>query len=390
MANPFAKMFGVAPDPLQLYGSIANNPLAAELLGQYGLAVPQPSQNIMLPDTGFFGNHPRLSRGIENALLAAANTEPSRTPGEAIANIARGLLNVQPTRDSIQMSRIMAPFAMAQQLQGLQHGAESLKLMQAQENYYNRYSLGLADSAGLPYHSVHVDKNGDMWGVSKATNRLEKIPGGTPGMFAAPGSNMGWGEELSKGRNGLLPDQSKLSPDELKQSMANYNKLWNDQITLAGGKAGATKAAENKVPLRPGELDDVQRDALNTYKRNMQMSYADFIDSNLGGDTSMAAFSKFKSDNKALYDRLISSTTQSSPASSRTSAGSPAAPPSSGNTQDNIVNAFFQELGNSQKARSMATNPQRFLAPGTAPARPSFYDLFGYRPPVNTASFPTR
>src|SRR5512146_1546478 len=75
-----------------------------QLLGSMGVSLPDHiRQNVFLPETGFFGNHPGLTRGIENAVLAAASMGPSATVGEGISNVARSMIAVPQMRQQYQM-----------------------------------------------------------------------------------------------------------------------------------------------------------------------------------------------------------------------------------------------------------------------------------------------
>jgi hypothetical protein len=77
-----------------------------------GLDDLQIKQNFMLPEPGtpgFFGQHPNLSRGIENAFLMAANTPSGATVGENISNIARAALGLRSIRDQHIAEQTMIP-----------------------------------------------------------------------------------------------------------------------------------------------------------------------------------------------------------------------------------------------------------------------------------------
>jgi hypothetical protein len=86
------------------------------LLAPLGMNLPEPKENFLLPEAGtdnFFGRHPMLSRGIENAMLAAASIRPSETLGEGISNVAQGLLSIPSLRAQHINNQLMAPMQQA-------------------------------------------------------------------------------------------------------------------------------------------------------------------------------------------------------------------------------------------------------------------------------------
>ena len=83
--------------------------MIAQAMGQSQAAMGR--RNLFLPESGYFGAHPRVSRGIENALLFAGGFQGGDTIGENIGGVARGLMGIEPQRQQIQMQRAMAPFA---------------------------------------------------------------------------------------------------------------------------------------------------------------------------------------------------------------------------------------------------------------------------------------
>jgi len=132
-------------DPSTMNVQMLNN-----LLGQYGQSLPEnPRQNAFLPDTGFFGNHPRLAGALEGAVFGGANTGPASTVGEGISNALRGMLSGNAERSRVINQQFTAPFAMAQQVQNLRRGlhedeatVQRARLEGAQADYYgNKESI---------------------------------------------------------------------------------------------------------------------------------------------------------------------------------------------------------------------------------------------------------
>lgn len=115
---------------------MSDSPQLGELLAQYGLHPAQQQPNVLLPNQGFFGDHPNLSRGIENAVIAAAHTPESTTPGGAISAVAQGVLGIPQYRNQVQQQRQIAPLAMAGAMQQLQKGQLDNDLLKAHAKYY--------------------------------------------------------------------------------------------------------------------------------------------------------------------------------------------------------------------------------------------------------------
>lgn len=115
---------------------MSGSPQLESLLAQYGLHPAQQQPNVLLPNQGFFGDHPNLSRGIENAVIAAAHTPESTTTGGGISAVAQGVLGIPQYRNQVQMQRQAAPLAMAGAMQNLQKGQLDNDLLKAHAKYY--------------------------------------------------------------------------------------------------------------------------------------------------------------------------------------------------------------------------------------------------------------
>ena len=129
MNDFFGKMFGGGYEPQM--SDVFRNRLNT-LLSPYGLNAPAMSDNVFLPETGFFGRHPLATRAIENALIGAATTEGGNTVGESISNIARSVLGIPRVRGQMQLGRLLAPLGIAQQLQGFEGTSADIAYKRAQ------------------------------------------------------------------------------------------------------------------------------------------------------------------------------------------------------------------------------------------------------------------
>lgn len=84
-----------------------------------GSPMQAPRQNFLLPEPGsdgFFGQHPRVAQGIENALLALANTHGGETIGDSLSSIAAGLFSVPQARRQYQAEQLQSQIGAAGQL----------------------------------------------------------------------------------------------------------------------------------------------------------------------------------------------------------------------------------------------------------------------------------
>jgi hypothetical protein len=149
--NSFATNFaqrlmglGLVPQAVEPVREQAN-----KYLDPYGLSMPTADQinpNVFFPNTGFFGNHPRVTNALEGALMGAAFTAPSNNAGEAIGNIARGLLQSRDYQQQNIVKQYMAPFAMAGQMATLQQAQDQHAVAQGSAEYYKKHGQYLEDS----------------------------------------------------------------------------------------------------------------------------------------------------------------------------------------------------------------------------------------------------
>lgn len=193
------------PNPLFVPPAATPQPLphdfrqaADSMLAPFGLQLPDPRQNIMLPEPGtdnFFGQHPNLSRGIENALLMGASVGPSETPGDAINQVARALLSLDPQRMAIQQQRQMQPFEMLAPMLNIQKAQADLANTAAQTDLYkqhgelyDRQAEALLAPAVPKFSNVRTLTDGRRVGINDQTGREEIVPmadGIDPKMFGS-------------------------------------------------------------------------------------------------------------------------------------------------------------------------------------------------------------
>ncbi|HXC62449.1 MAG TPA: hypothetical protein VNV63_07225, partial [Nitrospiria bacterium] len=136
------------------YSSFTYDPAARQAaqqyLGQFGLSpvAPQNVQhNAFLPNTGFFGNHPRLSGMLEGGLFGAAATRGSDTWGEGISNVAGGMLEAKMARQGMINQQFAKPFQAAHMLEGMRDMTQKRELqsMEIEHMRVENQKLGRPD-----------------------------------------------------------------------------------------------------------------------------------------------------------------------------------------------------------------------------------------------------
>lgn len=116
---------------------------AQKYLGQFGLSpleANQVKQNQLLPNTGFFGNHPQLSRALEGAAFAGMAAHGGNTPGESIQGALSGWLGGNRLRQGMYNQQFARPFEAAGMLEGMQDATQRRELQGAQIKRYESES----------------------------------------------------------------------------------------------------------------------------------------------------------------------------------------------------------------------------------------------------------
>lgn len=140
---------------------------AQQYLKQFGLsplAPEQVQQNAFLPNTGFFGRHPMLSRMLESGMLGAAATRGSDTTGEGISNVIGGALEGIQARKGMINRQYARPFEAARMLEGMQDMTQRRDLQEAEIQHLRAENQKL----GRPDHDFRgfpLTRNDAAYGV---------------------------------------------------------------------------------------------------------------------------------------------------------------------------------------------------------------------------------
>ncbi len=87
----------------------------------------------------WFGRHPRLGQGLDNALIALSNMdEPSPTIGGNISNVARGFLSIGQTRRGLRQQEMQDEMAPQLAALGIQKTQADIDLSRAHADYYRK------------------------------------------------------------------------------------------------------------------------------------------------------------------------------------------------------------------------------------------------------------
>ena len=106
-------MMGMANEPD--YSQFTYDPVMRQraiAAGVNPLEANQVHQNVFLPNTGFFGRHPNLSRALEGGMFAAASTPSSggiASAGENISNALEGMIGGERARQGLYRQQFARP-----------------------------------------------------------------------------------------------------------------------------------------------------------------------------------------------------------------------------------------------------------------------------------------
>lgn len=138
---------------------------ASKFLGQYGLSPLEPSQvnpNAFLPNTGFFGRHPKLAAGLEGATFGAAATKGADTWGEGISNVAGGMLEGRAARQGMINRQFARPFNEGRMLEGLEDLAQKRELQSMDIEHLRHVNQHLDDAVPRQYTSTGIPAMGQV------------------------------------------------------------------------------------------------------------------------------------------------------------------------------------------------------------------------------------
>jgi hypothetical protein len=166
--NPMlASMAGMSnePDYSQFTFDPQAHAAATQALSHYGLAPLEASdvkRNVLLPNSGFFGAHPRLSAALEGGMFGAVAAHGGETVGDSIQGALEGVIGGQQMKQGMYRQQFARPF-------------EAAGMMERLEDAQQRRELQSADIEHFRALNEHI-KNGDDYKAQQLmeTNRHQE------------------------------------------------------------------------------------------------------------------------------------------------------------------------------------------------------------------------
>lgn len=268
-------MLGMGGEPD--YSRFTYDPQAraqAQAAGVNPLAPEDVRTNAILPNSGFFGNHPRLSAMLEGGMFAGAATRSGDTIGENISNVLGGIMQGHMARQGMLNSQFSAPFQQANVLEGLQDRMamrqerdDTSQLRHTQMEYDNERLRQLKKNP--PAHEM-IPLNRDTagfleWDSAKGGYNKVENPYYDPKTNSTRTSNPWSGLESIRP---LAESMGYHDPETMtkKQWSAVDRAKEQRDIRIAGGKSGASEAARIDTP---GNLTPQQQSQMKPIDEQM-------------------------------------------------------------------------------------------------------------------------
>lgn len=284
---------GAGSSDVDLAQSIIDSPRMSEILGRYGLSEPQRLDDSIIPvaDDSMLGRHPMVRGMLENALLGFANTAPSRTPGEAVSNIARGVLSVPQARTQAMMSRVMAPLQTAKMLGDLDESA-------AHAEYYRQGGRSMKTAQDVWTNVKPTEDGRNMIMVNNHSGEIKVVP--VPdGHSVATKTTHESMVDLYRHAAGTHPDQKGLLGADLEADIAGAKAALGVGANYGATIAGYGANARINADRAHGGLSDAQTAGLRSYDEAIDSTQKEYdqifkmqkpseIDANFTGANYMA------------------------------------------------------------------------------------------------------
>lgn len=262
-SNPFFSSAGAGSD----YSAFTYDPAMraqAEANGVSPLAPDQVRSNAVLPNSGFFGAHPRLSAGIEGAMFSAANTRGANTVGEGISNVMQGMIGGQQQRGQMLERQFEAPFQDAAALQGIKHARLQNDLSQSEIDFRRAQitKLGMDRPDPTPhYGDTKVLGDGSVQSMNTLTGQYEPSglgPGSVPVKDPDRASPMGGGivGSLIHGQLGDPPQAGTPAAAKYWKQATKMAKDMHYGMSYAGAEGGTAGRDATPTPNADARKDD--------------------------------------------------------------------------------------------------------------------------------------
>lgn len=226
------------------YSSMANQ--QARDSGIEPLDDTQVNPFTIMPNKGFFANHPNLTRGLEGGIYGAAATQGAQTWGEGISNVAKGMIEGPMMRNQAWQRQFQAPFQrydiMAHIKQQAQQGELTDSMIQ-----YHRSMANKMDKDPIPhYYGNMAYDDGSVHAFETATGKDVMLA--PPGSVSKPERAQPRGSDVRQAfvaANGEEPDDPK--------ARAKWGKDFAQfQVNVATGKGVGTHAGNRDTDIDAG------------------------------------------------------------------------------------------------------------------------------------------
>lgn len=255
--NPMlASMAGMSNEPD--YSQFTYDPVMRQraiAAGVSPLEANQVKQNAILPNTGFFGNHPRLSGALEGGIFGALASHGGMTPGDSIQGALEGMVGGQQMRQGMLRQQFARPFEAASMLEGLQDRTQKRDLQEAEIQHYRAENQKL----GRPDHDMRAIGNAGPQDkfipvYDNTTGQFQNQP--NPNYDPALVSHGREQQDLDIGTREQLRIMGVAPNTATTDQLAEANKKSQAQaVARIGAGAGARSGAEQ--PYK--NLQDAQR-----------------------------------------------------------------------------------------------------------------------------------
>lgn len=259
------------------YSQFTTDPVAhqaaSDALAPYGLAPLEASQvqrNSILPNTGFFGNHPRLSGALEGGIYGALAAHGGNTVGESIQGALEGLVGGRQLQQAAYNRQFAKPFEAANAMEHLEDLQQKRDLQDAEIQHYRAMNQKL----GRPDHDFHAvpmtksDQGYMSYDTTTGKSEYVKNPDYDPALVTRQtraNEWSGYGTDRTAIAQELYPNKG---PHELTQSeMANVNSEFERRmVTRTQDRSKAGGEGRKEVP---GALTDTQKENISTIRSQM-------------------------------------------------------------------------------------------------------------------------
>lgn len=146
-SNPMLNgMMGMSNEPD--FSQFTYDPAMRQQAINAGVTPLDPSQvrhNAILPNTGFFGNHPRLSGAIEGGLFGALASHGGMTTGESIQGAIEGIVGGQQMRQGMLRQQFARPFEAQNYMEGIADKKQKRDLQDADIQHLRALNQSIAN-----------------------------------------------------------------------------------------------------------------------------------------------------------------------------------------------------------------------------------------------------